>query len=106
MRTQYRCMEKTCGILISTNKEKDGINCPKCKAPVMPEPYDPNEEHISYESIKKYMTGYKCLKCNYTEVINHTKKEYSEVKVCPNCRDGAFVDKWKILSYIKERSVC
>lgn len=100
MRTQYRCMDESCGILISANIEKDGLNCPKCKAPVNPEPYDPEAEHIPYESIKEYLTGYQCLRCNYFKVINQTKKEYTEVKVCPSCRVGAFVDRWKAFKYI------
>jgi hypothetical protein len=41
---------------------------------------------------------YTCLKCTHTEVIETTKEDHQEVRVCPMCY-GALVDKWHISKY-------
>jgi hypothetical protein len=38
---QYECMDESCNSFIVATKSYDGLNCPKCRGPVLARPYEP-----------------------------------------------------------------
>lgn len=42
---------------------------------------------------------YECLTCGHKEKVYGKKEKYQEIRVCPECNKGAFVDIWKINKY-------
>jgi DNA-directed RNA polymerase subunit RPC12/RpoP len=92
--TQFECMDKNCNTIILDDSRQDGIRCPRCDGPVFPFPYDVNKAQLKTNSKCKYT----CLICTHTEVIESTKEDHQEVRVCPMCY-GALVDKWNLAKY-------
>ena len=47
---QVRCIEEGCGaVMYGGVRNMDGLTCCMCAGPVVPEPYNPEDNHIRYD---------------------------------------------------------
>ncbi|UII58109.1 hypothetical protein LS684_21025 (plasmid) [Cytobacillus spongiae] len=88
-KVRHVCMNRRCGAVLEYKGVIDGIRCPNCKGRLQPE----------HDNDRLYTHHYDCLNCGHSTAIEATAEEHSDVRVCPECMTGAFVDRWKVSKY-------
>jgi DNA-directed RNA polymerase subunit RPC12/RpoP len=93
----FKCTKCNSDFHVSNEISLEGKGCPLCKSPLVPKP------KVDYDFIT--FGTYQCLDCSYKKKLQGKRTDYSDVKVCPECNKGAFVNLFKIEPYLQTDDV-